>query len=162
MQLPNKDDLGEYVETVFTHVSGPSFSGRVYLEYKNGDMQSKGGAITYARRYGLAAVSGIPVEDDDGNAATGRDKPKAAHRAAPEMREATPPPTLPSTPPKMATAVHRGVRFMKFLEKANMEDLSKQMGSGLNLIEEIREVDQQSAAKIEMALEARKLELGMV
>ena len=57
MQLPNQDEFGEYVETVFTHVSGPSFSGRVYLAYKSGDMQSKGGAITYARRYGLAAVS---------------------------------------------------------------------------------------------------------
>lgn len=157
MQLPNQDEFGEYVETVFTHVSGPSFSGRVYLAYKSGDMQSKGGAITYARRYGLAAVSGIPVEDDDGNAATGRDKPKASQKAAPETQERN----LPSTPPQMVTPFHRGVRFMKFLEKTNMEDLSKQLSSGLNLIEEIREDDQQFAAKIEMALDNRKSELGM-
>lgn len=161
MQLPNQDEFGEYVETVFTHVSGPSFSGRVYLAYKNGDMQSKGGALTYARRYGLAAVSGIPVEDDDGNAATGRDKPKVAQKATHEVLGTNPDPMPPSTPPKMATPVNRGVRFMKFLAKSNLEDLSKQMSSGLSLIEEIREEDHQFAAKIEMALETRKSELGM-
>lgn len=157
MQLPNQDEFGEYVETVFTHVSGPSFSGRVYLAYKNGDMQSKGGALTYARRYGLAAVSGIPVEDDDGNAATGRDKQKVSQKSSPDPQEGN----LPSTPPKIITPVHRGVRFMKFLEKTNMEGLSKQLSSGLELIEEVREEDNQFAAKIEMALETRKSELGM-
>jgi len=50
LQIPGKDELGAYLETSFMHVSGESFMGRVYLEYKAGDMQSLGGAITYAGR----------------------------------------------------------------------------------------------------------------
>ena len=33
------------------------------------DMQALGSALTYARRYGLAAMVGVAPEDDDGNAA---------------------------------------------------------------------------------------------
>tara|TARA_R110002153_G_scaffold11188_3_gene43160 strand:- start:3665 stop:4300 length:636 start_codon:yes stop_codon:yes gene_type:complete len=155
MQLPGKDEMGDYVRTVFTHVSGTVFCGTVYLEYKSGDMQSKGGAITYARRYGLAAISGVPVEDDDGNAATGRNSPNASSSAPKE---------LPSTPPTQkaqVSPVHRGVRFVKFIENASMEELSKQLSQGLSLIEEVREQDHQFAAKIETALDVRKSELGM-
>lgn len=35
--------------------------------------QALGSAITYARRYGLSAMVGIAPEEDDGNAASGRD-----------------------------------------------------------------------------------------
>ena len=31
------------------------------------DIQAVGGAITYGRRYGLAAMAGIAQKDDDGN-----------------------------------------------------------------------------------------------
>lgn len=34
--------------------------------------QAAGGAITYARRYALAAIAGIAQVDDDGNASSGR------------------------------------------------------------------------------------------
>jgi hypothetical protein len=36
------------------------------------DAQGFGSAITYARRYALAAIVGVAPEDDDGNAATGK------------------------------------------------------------------------------------------
>ncbi len=36
--------------------------------------QAAGGAITYARRYALAAIAGIAQVDDDGNASSGRAK----------------------------------------------------------------------------------------
>ena len=44
------------------------------LDYKRGDMQSFGSALTYARRYGLAAICCLATEDfldDDGNKAVG-------------------------------------------------------------------------------------------
>lgn len=66
------DDFGKFVDTVAIHSSGDEFHSCVYLEYKAGDMQSLGSAITYARRYGLMALSGIPTQDDDDNAAAGR------------------------------------------------------------------------------------------
>jgi len=47
------------------------------LNYKLGDMQSFGSALTYARRYGLAAICCLSTEDsldDDGNKAVGEEK----------------------------------------------------------------------------------------
>lgn len=41
------------------------------------DMQKLGSAITYARRYGLMALSGIAPEDDDGNASVNHGSRKA-------------------------------------------------------------------------------------
>lgn len=70
-QEGGRDDFGQYMDTVLRHVSGENFTSRIYLEYKKGDMQSLGGAITYARRYGLLSITGIPIADDDGNAAVG-------------------------------------------------------------------------------------------
>jgi len=45
------------------------------------DMQTIGSAITYARRYALAAMLGIGQEDDDGNHASGRTRAVAAQEA---------------------------------------------------------------------------------
>jgi len=47
------------------------------LNYKLGDMQSFGSALTYARRYGLASICCLATEDsldDDGNKAVGEEK----------------------------------------------------------------------------------------
>lgn len=72
VQVGGHDEGGHYMETVAVHSSGTTFESRIYLLFKAGDMQSMGSAITYARRYGLMALSGIPTQDDDGNAAAGR------------------------------------------------------------------------------------------
>lgn len=69
MQPSGVDEVGEYVETIFLHETGVSFTTRVYLKIGKGDMQGYGSAITYARRYGLLSLSGLAPEDDDGNAA---------------------------------------------------------------------------------------------
>lgn len=58
-----------------THVS--SFVPFVTLT----DMQKLGGAITYAKRYGLVALLALEDEDDDGNTATGLDKQKSVKSA---------------------------------------------------------------------------------
>lgn len=74
---------GEWVlKTTLLHESGESLVGYVPLLNKKGDMQGLGSAMTYARRYGLAAIVGVCPEDDDGNAAS--EKPaKAEAKAAP-------------------------------------------------------------------------------
>jgi len=77
IQQGGADEFGRYMETQMVHTTGQVFSSRVYLECKPGDMQALGSAITYARRYGLMALSGIPTVDDDGNAAAGRKQEKA-------------------------------------------------------------------------------------
>ena len=61
------DEHGDYLKTVFVHDSGHSFESKVYLRFPKQDMQGYGGAMTYARRYGLQGMAGIAAEDDDGN-----------------------------------------------------------------------------------------------
>lgn len=61
------------VETVLLHESGEWMSSitPVYCGKPN-DPQALGSGITYAKRYGLQAMLGLPTEDDDGEAAMSR------------------------------------------------------------------------------------------
>lgn len=64
-------ELGHSVRTVLSHgESNTSIECDVPLLLGKQDMQGLGSAITYARRYGLMAMTGIAPEEDDGNAAT--------------------------------------------------------------------------------------------
>lgn len=83
VQEGGADENGEFIDTKLIHTSGNLFNCKIYLQYKKGDMQSLGGAITYARRYGLLSVTGIPVDDDDGTSAIGTEaaQAKAMERA---------------------------------------------------------------------------------
>jgi ERF superfamily len=76
VQLPGKDEAGYYVETVLTHASGEFIGEKLHIVPTKDDPQGLGSAITYARRYGLAAVAGIAPDDsdDDGEAAMGRNE----------------------------------------------------------------------------------------
>lgn len=69
VQIPGRDEKGDYVETVLAHDSGEMLASRCYLQFSKNDMQGLGSAITYARRYSLAAMFSITQEDDDGNTA---------------------------------------------------------------------------------------------
>lgn len=55
--------------TLLLHKSGQFISGTLTIPVAKVDAQSYGSAITYARRYALAAMVGVVTEDDDGNAA---------------------------------------------------------------------------------------------
>lgn len=61
---------GVAVETMLLHESGEWLSSTIRIPASKQDAQGYGSACTYARRYGLQAMCGVPAEDDDGNAAT--------------------------------------------------------------------------------------------
>ena len=71
VQLP-----GEYFEgtmaltTIITHSSGEWISQQMSLPVTKPDAQGAGSALTYMRRYALAAAIGVVQADDDGNAAS--------------------------------------------------------------------------------------------
>ena len=60
-----------FVETVLLHDTGEWISSRtpIYCT-KPGNPQALGSGISYAKRYALQAIMGLPTEDDDGNAAS--------------------------------------------------------------------------------------------
>lgn len=82
MQPPatTEDGGAVSVSTVLLHNSGQWIASTLTLRPTKQDPQGMGSAITYARRYSLQSMLGIPAEDDDGNAASGtggRDAAKA-------------------------------------------------------------------------------------
>lgn len=70
----------EGVETMLLHESGEYISGITpVVVAKQNDPQALGSAITYAKRYGLQAIVGVPADvDDDGEGAMGRAEAKSA------------------------------------------------------------------------------------
>lgn len=64
---------GVCVVTTLLHESGQWMRSRLYLPVSKKDAQGFGSAISYARRYALAAIVGIAADDDDdGEAAVGK------------------------------------------------------------------------------------------
>lgn len=70
VQCPQFEGNNAWLETTLIHESGESIMSRFPLLNGKGDMQGFGSALTYARRYSLAAMVGVTSEDDDGNAAS--------------------------------------------------------------------------------------------
>ncbi|TXH49108.1 MAG: ERF family protein [Desulfurellales bacterium] len=70
LQMPAKDDDGSPVlVTRLLHTSGEATESTMPLILTKIDPQGQGSALTYAKRYALAAVLAIAdQEDDDGNA----------------------------------------------------------------------------------------------
>lgn len=64
------------VETILGHSGGGYISSVASCVPAKTDAQGIGSATTYLRRYGLAAMTGVAQEDDDGNS--------AAHNTPPE------------------------------------------------------------------------------
>lgn len=61
------------VETILAHESGQWIQSELCMPLAKNDPQGVGSAITYGRRYGLAAIVGIVADDDDdGNAASAK------------------------------------------------------------------------------------------
>lgn len=79
--------------TMLMHSSGEWISGEQLLLPIKQDPQALGSAITYARRYGLAAIIGQIQTDDDGEDSVGRGKA----------------PKPPATPPQSPKAPFRGM-----------------------------------------------------
>jgi hypothetical protein len=71
MQFP-----GEFIDgcmslnTILAHSSGEWIGQEMSVPVTKPDAQGAGSALTYMRRYALAAVVGVVQADDDGNAAS--------------------------------------------------------------------------------------------
>ena len=70
IQQTHDSESGVCVETLFLHESGESLSaGKLHVPATKQDAQGVGSAVTYLRRYSLAAICSITQEDDDGESA---------------------------------------------------------------------------------------------
>ena len=72
VQLPGFEGGEARLTTYLLHSSGQWIAGTAGSPLVKHDPQGVGSALTYLRRYALAAVVGVVQEDDDGNDASGR------------------------------------------------------------------------------------------
>ena len=68
-QFPVNSETGVGVATRLMHVSGQWIESEFVLPIVKQDPQAAGSAITYARRYALQSIAGIPTADDDAESA---------------------------------------------------------------------------------------------
>ena len=82
-QQPRVNEKGVEIETVLHYEDGSVYSlGCLFVPADRANAQAFGSALTYARRYALVTAFGVPVEDDDGNAAASAPAPKREAKAA--------------------------------------------------------------------------------
>lgn len=94
-QVVDYDGETPVLETILLHTSGQYLAGRYPLRPARGvTPQDYGSALTYARRYALAAICGaVADDDDDGNAAS-----RAARRVRTAQDAHKSPEPTPTTP----------------------------------------------------------------
>lgn len=93
------------VQTMLIHSSGEWIQNSAIIPLAKADPQGAGGALTYGRRYSVAALLALATEeDDDGNTASGN--PGAPQRPAP--RPAAPAPRPAPTPAPAAPRAAAG------------------------------------------------------
>lgn len=67
VQVVQKNESELFLVTLLTHASGQWIKSEIPLKWKvtekTNESQALGAAITYARRYGLASISGVPTSD---------------------------------------------------------------------------------------------------
>jgi len=104
VQLPSHDESGYYVETMLMHGSGQWIKSRTYMKPAKDDPQGIGSLISYARRYALQAVTMVCPDDDDGEAAMGRNapaqKPVESPKPVQKVEPAKPQEKKPTEAPK--------------------------------------------------------------
>jgi hypothetical protein len=82
------------VETLLLHQSGEFLSDSLAVPVNPANAQAVGSAITYARRYALAAFVGVAPEEDDANAASMAPPVRTRDIAADRVPEKRPPAPL--------------------------------------------------------------------
>lgn len=101
------------VVTRLMHSSGEWIQDRCVFPVAQRTPQAYGSAVTYARRYALAALVGVAAEDDDGNDASGgpsrQEPPAKARKTEPEGKRETKAAASPEQAEKqlLATRVRR-------------------------------------------------------
>ena len=104
-QHPQPSENGITIETVLHHAGGEHLSlGSLFVPANKHDAQGFGSALTYARRYALVTAFGVPVEDDDGNAAARGQSNRSA--VSPSPPEAKRPPQHSALKTKLRGFVH--------------------------------------------------------
>ncbi len=109
------------VTTMLMHSSGQYIANTGNYPVTKQDIQGVGSAITYARRYSLAAMLGLAQEDDDGNSACQKQEPRP--KAQPPRQEQGSKIFVVHDNYGTKVLLRDGYKYLKDIEIGNLETL---------------------------------------
>lgn len=152
--LPGSIPAVIWIVTTLMHSSGEWIIGKYLLNPIKNDPQSVGSAMTYGRRYALAAMVGVVAEneDDDGEGAHGRESP-------PKTIERKTTGAVPLKTPSPDEAKAAAIAFAK-VAKTSLDNINSKsvlveyMDNNKAKIDKIKDYDTDHAEIVRMAVEA--------
>lgn len=131
-----------YVKTSVMHKASDTVINSRYLvvpkNHKFDDSQALGSAITYAKRYALQAIYGLPSEDDDGNANT--------HNAPNEQQEQIK--KINNWIKSFQESVKQIVQNKDLDEQQKIEDLAQLQHESKTGLDRLKKIDQGAFNKL--------------
>ena len=124
IQVPAAEGSKITITTLLCHTSGQWISSELTMAGKDDSPQGIGSAITYARRYALAAICGVAPEDDDGEKAQGRSTPTGS--AKPQGHAPTPQESTVDLRMSITTAAQNWLK--KFMEVSQPQEFRRVLG----------------------------------
>lgn len=135
IQSPGNDGNAVTLTTTLAHESGEYMSSTVGVVPGKFDAQGLGSAVTYLRRYALAAICGVAQEDDDGNAAS-----NAQNRAQSHDTQRGQPATAPTTQTRPVAQPAKSDPFTT--AKASFRSMVADLGAEEEHADTLRMLDQ--------------------
>ena len=121
--LTGNGDGSVVIITTLMHNSGEWIRGSLPVKPVKADPQALGSAITYGRRYSLAAIVGIAPEDDDAESAMSRSEEPAQKRERKQSAAKKKADAHPKDTKSKDTPVWLGSLWLKFVEaEGKLED----------------------------------------
>lgn len=161
-QFPAFESGTAHVETILTHASGEWMSGTCSAPVQKSDPQGVGSALTYLRRYSLAAVCGLAQEDDDANAAIKGPKqsaqaPKVAPKPAPAPTSAPAQPVkhVPATKATLGTLASYYANDSAEVMLDDINDMIVKAKPGAQRLDDVAELSEPQAQWLIKTIEAQ-------
>lgn len=169
-QRTDFDEAKTYIETILMHASGQWISARYPVNPVKNDPQGMGSAVTYARRYSLAAIVGVVSDDDDdGNAGSGKTADGSSTKTPPPIApKKIDPPHDPETgevgPHAIAangSPVEWGSKLIAALKAAtSVEEVQAWMSKNAETLDELERTAPKAFASIDKAAHAKNNEIA--
>lgn len=129
IQAPMPNASGITLRTTLAHKSGQWIASELTLPNdRMGGIQGMGSALTYARRYALAAMVGVAQDDDDGERAMAASKAAEKKRLTAERQRAKDTNPDPMTQPQTSAIMAYLTRRHGDDRKAYLDELSSFFG----------------------------------
>ncbi|HSW65242.1 MAG TPA: ERF family protein [Dissulfurispiraceae bacterium] len=159
MQFPSYSDGIVHVETVIAHTSGEWMSEKCSAPAQKQDPQGVGSAISYLRRYSLAAVCNLAQEDDDANAASKAPKQAAKPMPAPATaQKPAPAPPVKNVQASLATLDDLASYYKEDSEEYILYDINEKIRKakpGAERIDQLTDLTEAQAQWLIKAIEAQ-------